>query len=1242
MSWNRIWSLAWSDARLAWKKPLPLVMLTILALLMWGAAAGNVTTSLGGGGDIGGKKSWVNSETSLGFLNLVFLAMIVPFFVSVQCGMSLAADEDRKLDRVLLSTPLSPQEYATGRFLGALLPLLGVLSLYAVLQMLLVEWYPRDNPEVLGPFQLSNYLRPLLIYTLPLVLFTAGAALFLGTLTRQAVLVFAVPTLLVIGGALFLWDYSPAWLPRWIDQLLQWGDPAGVRWFLMRFLKEPRGADYLNTASTVPDGPMLASRVMFALLGLLLVPMSGRLVGRRVRGTSPQIDLASLPASVPAPLAVDGWSPRPLPTSQRCRPGFWETTWAILALELRSLIRSPGIWIFGPLIVMQVATLGAFRLGPFETFVLATPGSLAAGGFNTLTLLLILLILFYSVEGLIREQRHGLSGLVHSSATSTAAILTGKVLANGALAVLIALGAFLGAVLLLLYQWATTGVWFGLQPGVFVLIWGLLLAPTLIVWSAFVTLVYSLTLNRYVTYALCLAALIATGLANQWGYLNWATRWHMWSGVQWSELDRLGLAWSEIRWNRALMLCVATVLVALALRVYPRRIPDARGLADRCSPRPLLRASLPILALSIPALLIAGTMLAAMRRGPDGGPVRRQAKDYWKQNVSTWKDQPVPALDRVTATIDLFPETRKLRVKGEYVLRNRSENPMEALPLSIAPHLAVTSWTVDGVALTPVKPIERQGRPSIENRSGLMVVRAVTPLAPDATSRIGFELEGTFPMGWSKGAAQAGEFVLPSGVVLTSFQGSWLPLIGFNEGVGLEAKDQPEAREYPDQHYQRRVDPEFGPAWGTDVELTITAPQGWTLNSVGEPGPATEENGRQSRTWKTTEPVRFFNIVGGPATLVSTAGQQSTVFHDRGHAFHAAQMAEMLDAAREHYGAWFHPYPWQSLRLTEFPGLSSYAQGFPGNITFSESIGFLAHQSAPGDADTVDFIVAHEAAHQWWGNILTPGKGPGGNVLSEGMANFSAALLIEQVRGPKTRRALLKKFEQEYVQGRNPDRERPLNKVDGSRPGDGTLIYNRGGWVFVMLLEQMGRERMLAGLRDFIERFKRGPDFPLIEDLVETLRTHAEDPAAFDEFVSQWLLGKVLPEFQLDDVQRETDAEGRQVVTGKITNIGTGRVAVDVALEFSEEKPGPGSIATQAGDAAGTAAEKPDPVEAGPEDAKSADETRKPGSMQTVQVGPGETVTWRLTSAEVPKEVVVDPDVKLLQLGRKLAKRAIP
>ncbi|MFM8933003.1 MAG: hypothetical protein ACKOS8_14140, partial [Gemmataceae bacterium] len=466
MSLSRIWTLAWSDIRLAWRKPLPVVMLALLGLLLFGLSAGNVTIGLGGGGDIGGKKTWLNAETSLAFQDLIFLGLILPFFASVQCGLALANDEDRKLDRVLLSTPLSAGEYATGRFLGSLVPLLGVLAIYLTLQILFTEFYPRGKSDVLGPFAAAHYLRPLVLYTLPLLLFTAGTALFLGTLTGQAVLVFAVPTVLVIGGALFLWDFSPAWLPEWVNKGLQWCDPAGVRWFLATFLKEPRGADYLNGASTVPEIPMLASRLALAGLGLALVPLSGALVQRRVRGQSPRVDLASLPSSDLSRQTNEDWSRRAMPECVQQGAGFLATTRAFLGLELRSLIRSPGIWIFGPLIILQVVTMGLFRQGPFDTFLLATPGSLAGSSFNTLTLLLVLLILYYSVESLIREQRHGLSGLVNSSPAPTGAILTGKVLANGALACVIAFGAFLGALAVLAYQYFTTGIWFGLQPGV--------------------------------------------------------------------------------------------------------------------------------------------------------------------------------------------------------------------------------------------------------------------------------------------------------------------------------------------------------------------------------------------------------------------------------------------------------------------------------------------------------------------------------------------------------------------------------------------------------------------------------------------------------------------------------------------------------------------------------------------------------------------------------------------------------
>ena len=68
------------------------------------------------------------------------------------------------------------------------------------------------------------------------------------------------------------------------------------------------------------------------------------------------------------------------------------------------------------------------------------------------------------------------------------------------------------------------------------------------------------------------------------------------------------------------------------------------------------------------------------------------------------------------------------------------------------------------------------------------------------------------------------------------------------------------------------------------------------------------------------------------------------------------------------------PYPWRELKLSEFPGLAGYAQGFGTNITFSENIGFLTKNDAKTDATFL--VTAHEAAHQWWGNILTPANGP--------------------------------------------------------------------------------------------------------------------------------------------------------------------------------------------------------------------------------------------------------------------------
>src|SRR5262249_37799394 len=154
-----------------------------------------------------------------------------------------------------------------------------------------------------------------------------------------------------------------------------------------------------------------------------------------------------------------------------------------------------GLYIFVPVILLQTLGGDLLALGAFGTEVLLTPGLLAARMMNTLTFLLTLLLLFYTVEPLARERATGLAPLFHASPVATAAILLGKALANSVVGALVVGAAFAGCLAALLVQGQVRLEVRGLYP--FVLVWGGLLLPTFLLWTAFVTAVRALTGGRY-------------------------------------------------------------------------------------------------------------------------------------------------------------------------------------------------------------------------------------------------------------------------------------------------------------------------------------------------------------------------------------------------------------------------------------------------------------------------------------------------------------------------------------------------------------------------------------------------------------------------------------------------------------------------------------------------------------------------------------------------------------------------
>jgi aminopeptidase N len=202
------------------------------------------------------------------------------------------------------------------------------------------------------------------------------------------------------------------------------------------------------------------------------------------------------------------------------------------------------------------------------------------------------------------------------------------------------------------------------------------------------------------------------------------------------------------------------------------------------------------------------------------------------------------------------------------------------------------------------------------------------------------------------------------------------------------------------------------------------------------------------------------------------------------------------------------------------------------------------------------------------------------------------------------------------------DDERPMYDVDGKREADETVIYDRGGWVFWMLYDYLGHDRALAGYREFFRTWSVSRDHPALQDIVAAMRPFAADPVAYDAFVKQWFEDKAMPEYRLVKAVKAKNGSGYDV-TATVTNRGTGSMPVEVAATSGERW------------------EKPEKASA-KSDSKSVFVHTKPNktyreARQTVTLAAGESKTLTIHCGFTPDKLVIDPDIRVLQLRRKQA-----
>ena len=1187
------------EFRYSFRRPLFIALALILAITVFGLSSGKMTIS-SGDSEVGGTKAWITSEfaqtQTMAYLVLLYYA----FFVAASAGLSLLRDREVKVDVLLHSTPMTPGEYVWGRFLAVIGCFVVLMLWQAAVTVLFNHALQRASlQEIRGPFAPASYLMPVLTMGLPFVVFYAGVSLYAGERTRSPVMVFVLPVAMLLVCAFFLWSWSPSWLDLRINKLLQVLDPSGYRWLNETHLKVDRGVEFYNRHAVPYDGLFWLNRAWLLLLGVAGALAAQRSVALSARGAATARVSKRKPKAVVA-TTPPAWDEAPAGTALRALgmtsgvPSFFTSLRWVAVSELRELLRQAGLYIFVPLILLQCIGNVLVAVGAFDTPLLLTPGLTAVVVASQTSVFVCFLLMFYTVESLERERATGFAPILYAAPLRTAALLIGKALANGVVVLAVLAASLVACVIGLLIQHTIP---FSLTP--YVLIWGLLLIPTFLAWTAFVTATYAATGNRYGAYALSFALLAFTGYRALTGGITWAGNWALWGAIRWSDLGFFEIDRRALVANRIMVLGFAVLFTVIAVRLFGRRGTDAVRTMHRMAPRRLWSSGLKLAPYAAVPLVAVVILLVQVNHGLEGGAAKKANKDYWAKNLKTWFEAPVPDIARFDVNVKVDPARHWLSSEGAFTLVNGLDSTLTRIPLTGGLHWKQVEWTMNGADYTP------------DDSQHLYLFTPPHPLAKGDSVVIGWKFEGRFPGGVTRNGGQVEEFILPSGVVLTGFTPSFAPVIGFMEKVGETKDNTTEPRKYPRDYYQGITRAGYGISGWFPARVSVTGPEAYTLNSVGVCTSNTVQDGWRTQVWTTDHPVKILNIVCGRWSVKQ--GDGTTIFYHPSHAYNVDEMSATLDAARRWYSEWFLPYPWRELKLSEFPGLAGYAQGFGTNITFSENIGFLTKNDAKSNATFM--VTAHEAAHQWWANILTPANGPGGDFLSEGASHFCTMLLFEQVKGPRARMEFAKGLEARYGNNRRADDERPMYDVDGKRRDDNTVIYDRGGWVFWMVYDYLGHERARAAYRDFFQTWSVSRDHPALQDFVAAMRKYAADPAAYDAFAKQWFEDKVVPEYRIADASKQPNGEGYDV-TVTVTNAGTGVMPVEVAATSGERWKKP-----EAADSTASYTQNPDYADA----------------RGTVTLGAGETKTLTIHCAFEPSAVVVDPDVRVLQLRRKQA-----
>lgn len=290
------------------------------------------------------------------------------------------------------------------------------------------------------------------------------------------------------------------------------------------------------------------------------------------------------------------------------------------------------------------------------------------------------------------------------------------------------------------------------------------------------------------------------------------------------------------------------------------------------------------------------------------------------------------------------------------------------------------------------------------------------------------------------------------------------------------------------------------------VTIQVTVPDGMEVVANGTLTWRSTTGAKSTFHWKERHPIATY--------LVALSAYPYSVYEDHYIPDATGEAADTMPIV-------FYNYPssrpsWEPVQAKLRQMLRSFAGRFGEYPFLDEKYGHaqvpfsggMEHQTITSLGSNQELVVAHELAHQWWGDEVTCADFHD-IWLNEGFATYCEALWQESSRGAgayRERMAQARSFGSGSIYV--PDTQNP------DRIYDRALSYNKGAWILHMLRGQVGDALFFPILREYRARRVMLGGTARTPDLAEIATELGGSD--YGPYFERWIYGEGYPIYRPD------------------------------------------------------------------------------------------------------------------------------